>query len=110
MHLSSASSYTAIQFTLANGYLQDYTDMKSIYVQSGSPGLMYDGASDPSEYSNMVCSMNCDTAICCTNHATGATVFTPYCNGDGDDYFFFATATQITSDGCEALTLNVAFT
>jgi len=54
--------------------------------------------------------MNCDSTICCTNYGTGGTAFALYCNADSDDHFYFATAAQITSDGCETLTLFVAST
>ena len=107
LHLSTASSYTAILFTLRNGVLADYSDGTTIYVQSGSPGLMYDGASDPSGNGPIACSMNCDQTICCYNAALNGVSVGLYCSGDTDDHFYFATANQIASNGCEALSLYV---
>lgn len=108
LHLSTASNYEAIDFTLNKGVLEDYSDGTTIYLQTGSPSLMYDGSSDPSGYGTITCTMNCDSTLCCYNTYTGADTIALYCNADTDDHFYFATAAQVASDNCEALTLYVA--
>ena len=107
-HLHLSTAYAPDRFSLSNGYLQDATTGYNVYLQSGSPGLLYDGSSDPSGDGTLQCIMNCDNTLCCYNAATGANTIAVYCNGDSDDHFYLASSAQASAAGCTPLVLQVS--